>query len=302
MPDDQQQTVEIPEDFAAFERYREGRDDEPIEGATSSAAADKEPPAKTAPDSDPDKVQEPEGEKHKGLQKRFDKITKEKGDLARENEELKRKLEESNQGSRPAQDKNAPPQKAEEAVGDGKPTLDKYETLEAFYEALADWKLDQREKTKAATAEADKAKESAAAAQKVWNDRETTFKAEHADYDGLIDEVQIPKTASVPAIQQALIESEIGPAILYDLAKNPDELKRIAGLSPASAVKEIGKIEARLAEKKAPEKPQQKLSNAPPPAARVGERTASAGKSIDDPDIPFAEFEKKREAQLRRRR
>ena len=47
-------------------------------------------------------------------------------------------------------------------------------------------------------------------------------------------------------MRDAILESEVGPKILYHFAKNPDEAERIGKLSVAKALKELGKLEATL--------------------------------------------------------
>src|SRR6185436_1228163 len=103
-------------------------------------------------------------------------------------------------------------------------------------EALTDWKLDQREKTRA-EAEAKRAHDIAEReAFETWAKREKAAKKAHDDYEEVLDSVKFnPADPGVPAARQAMLESELGAEILYHLAKQPAELKRIAALSPVSA-------------------------------------------------------------------
>ena len=48
------------------------------------------------------------------------------------------------------------------------------------------------------------------------------------------------------AVRDAILESDVGPKILYHLAENNDLAKKIASLSPNAALREIGKLEARF--------------------------------------------------------
>jgi hypothetical protein len=67
-------------------------------------------------------------------------------------------------------------------------------------------------------------------------------------------------------IRDAILESDVGPQILYHLAENDDVAKRIAGLSPKQALREIGKLEARFeAKETAPEAKPIVRSKAPAP-------------------------------------
>jgi hypothetical protein len=291
MPDNEAATAEMPEDFADFEKWRAGEKPEVTPAAEQ---------ARTAPDSGTETAQE-NGEEQtdktvKGVQKRIDELTKARREAERRADGAERKL--ATQGSRPATENAQPARPADE----GTPKkLDDFETLDQYIDYLAGLKLDQREKLKATETANDAAKTAAKAAQDVWTERETAYKAENPDYDQALESVEIPNTPAVPAIQRALSRAENGPAILHHLAKNPDELQRIAALSPVDALMEIGALKAKLTTAPPPEKPQPKVSSAPKPPARVG-GTATSAKAIDDPDLPFEQHEKLMAARDRRRR
>ena len=72
---------------------------------------------------------------------------------------------------------------------------------------------------------------------------------------------------------------EIGPEIAYFLGSNPKEVDRIARMTPFLQAKEIGKIEAKLADNPPTKKP----SSAPAPIAPVTPR-GNGGKSFDTTD------------------
>jgi hypothetical protein len=49
-----------------------------------------------------------------------------------------------------------------------------------------------------------------------------------------------------PVVGQLILESEKGALLQYHFARNPADLRRLNGLSPLGAAREIGRIEARL--------------------------------------------------------
>ncbi|CAN7662850.1 hypothetical protein LJR009_006048 [Bosea sp. LjRoot9] len=49
-----------------------------------------------------------------------------------------------------------------------------------------------------------------------------------------------------PVVGQLILESEKGALLQYHFARNPADLRRLNGLSPLGAAREMGKIEARL--------------------------------------------------------
>lgn len=149
---------------------------------------------------------------------------------------------------------------------DPRPTLEQHNFDQAAYEdALFDWKLAQREVQSSQRQQQQMVQE----ARSTFEQRQADFAAAHDDYDDVVTDPSLPITQVMAG---AVHESEIGPQIAYHLGKNPKEAARIAGLSPLSQAREIGKIEAALAAsgaKPKPPKPNQ-VTNAPPPPPAVG--------------------------------
>jgi hypothetical protein len=289
MQDETTVTTEAPEDFAAFEEWRNtGKAPEAAEETPAADEAKTTPPASESGNPSGEEDEERTDKSVKGVQKRIDELTKARREAERRAEEAERKLAET-QGSRPAKE-NAPAA----PIVEGKPKLEDFNTLEEFQEALTDWKIDQRE-----TARESKAREEVGKA--AWSERETTFKEAHADYDEVLEKIAIPaKAPALQAIQAAVAKG--GPELLYHLGQNPEDVARIAGLAPLDAVLELGQIMAGFGGKKAtPEKPQPKLSSAPKPPARVG-GAAPAAKAIGDSDLNYEEHEKLMAARDKRRR
>ena len=79
-----------------------------------------------------------------------------------------------------------------------------------------------------------------------------------------------------PHVVDTLLDSESGPELAYHLAKRPETVKRINALSPLSAARELGRIEATLSNPAAPQiKP---ASKAPAPITPV---RSSAPAAVD---------------------
>jgi hypothetical protein len=157
-----------------------------------------------------------------------------------------------------------PQQQAPQPQNDGKPTMGQYSNVEDYVEAVADWKLAQRDQiTQQSAAEmsrnqiTEKANKIYAEADKLGFDRET------------FDTMEL----SVP-VAQAIIDSDIAPQLVTFLAKNPEEAARIVKLSPARQAAEIGKLEAKLSVAAV------KASSAPAPIKPVGNR---GGNTSGDP-------------------
>lgn len=98
-------------------------------------------------------------------------------------------------------------------------------------------------------------------------------------------------TLPVSDVMAALIqESDVGPKVLLYLSENREEAKRIYGLHPVLAAREIGRIEAKLLIPKQ-ETQTKKISQAPDPVTTVGVRGTPA---VDLDNLPIDEFMKKR--------
>lgn len=131
---------------------------------------------------------------------------------------------------------------------DQRPVRDTFDTPDAYDTALETWAGKRAASAAKAEFEAGQAKQDrerqASTLVDAYQERKTAFEADHPDFDDLVmdDGLKIS-----PAMSQAILEAEDGPAIAYHLAQNPDMAERLAKLSPAQAVYEIGKISTRLA-------------------------------------------------------
>jgi hypothetical protein len=236
-----------------------------------------------------DETQQPD-KGGKGVQKRFDELTKARRNAERENAELKQRLEALERGSRPANDSanQAQQQRQTQQAPAGEPKIEDFDSYAEYYKALVKHELDQRETVRSAQT----AQQTAIAA---WDTKQEAARKEHADYDAVLENAQIPNTPALPAVRQFLSDEALGAKILYTLAKDPAETQRIMALSPIMAVAELGALKAKLATAAPPAnaRPPRKETAAPAPPRRVDGRFASA-QAVDDPDIPFDEFDRRR--------
>lgn len=76
-----------------------------------------------------------------------------------------------------------------------------------------------------------------------FQDRQHEARKAISDFDQVVGAV---KTELTPHAIQLILESEKGAVIQYHLAKNPDALDRLNGLSPLATAKEIARLEDRL--------------------------------------------------------
>lgn len=181
-----------------------------------------------------------------------------------------------------------PPEKT--AIESPRPKRDAFTDPDAFDAAIDEWANDRA--TRAATVAA------AEAASKIedgitkqtetekqtelqrqnkeiadaFEARKIKFMEDHPDYEEVVsrDDIEIS-----PAMGQAMLNDEDGPALAYYLGQNPDEAARILKLSPFKAAAELGRIAARLNTKPA-------VSTKPAPLTPL--KTGSANASRKGPN------------------
>ena len=281
--------------FAAFERWRNSG--ELPTKAESSSDSDAEQAAEsetTTPDSDPEKKQDAsddaendddagEKESKRGIKKRFRELTS-------EIRELRAKLDQQKGDASPKTE--AAPKPSQES---GKPQAETFTTYDEYIEALTEWKVEQKEKARAAETAKEEAKRTAQRQTETFVSRvaETAKEAGYADIADVINDADVPLT---PAIQAAILRSEVGPKIAYHLAKNAAEALRISKLDPVDAVLAIGEIRAKLIAK--PEPQAKRVSKAPAPPKPVS-GSGSAEWDLTDPELRFSDFEKQANKRFR---
>lgn len=125
-------------------------------------------------------------------------------------------------------------------------------------------------------------------------------KKEFADFESVAFSEE---TLMSDAMRDAIVTSDFGARIAYELGKNPDEAERIANLNPVAAIREIGKIESRISSTKPAAEDDKEdppaASSAPRPPTPVRRATAPQRGLRDD--MPYKDWLKEREAELKRK-
>lgn len=101
-----------------------------------------------------------------------------------------------------------------------------------------------------------------------------------------------------PGLEESILESDVGPQIILELAKRPDELNRINRLSVVAASREVGKIEERINARKSVS-PETKTTKAPPPPNPLSGKPDSGSKSIYSSELSQEEYEALRRKQMK---
>ena len=219
--------------------------------------------------------QEGERKQNPKLERRFSEITKQREE-ARKEAQQEREARQALEARLAALEKQGQPQKANPV--DEKPQPSQFSDAFEYAEALAEYTADQRiANMKREEAEAKQAEER----QKVisqWTSKVQAAKASLPDFDDIVASSDVVVNDD---IRDAILESDVGPQILYHLAENDEIAKKITGLSPKAALREIGKLEARFEAKPEAEKPAPIVrSKAPAPIQPI-----RGGKNT--PDVPL---------------
>lgn len=210
------------------------------------------------------------------LEKRFSELTKQREE-ARKEAQREREARESLESRIRELEGKAEPKPVEENV---KPQPSQFNDAFEYAEALAEWSAEQailnREKAEAERKE----QESRQKMAESWKQREAAIKADLPDYDEMIASAADVQVSDV--IRDAIIESDVGPRILYHLAENPELVETLNTSSPIKALREIGKLEAKFEANETPKeakteaetKPSIARSKAPAPITPI--KTSSA--------------------------
>lgn len=147
--------------------------------------------------------------------------------------------------------------------------LEQFDSPEAYAEALADQKAAERLQQR----DMQRQQQEVISAHM---DREEAAREKYDDYEQVAYNPRVPITESMAETIRA---SDIGPDLAYHLGQNPKEAERIARLPPLLQAKELGRLEAKLAD--AP--PVKKTTSAPAPISPVTPRGSSPAVDTTDP-------------------
>lgn len=212
------------------------------------------------------------------VRKRIDKIVWQREEARREAEHWKRM----------AQQQKAPEAK-QEAADPTRPQQGQFETWDAYLEAVADWKVEQRLKKVQEDFSKRSQQERVSGALKTFEERAEKAREKYPDYDDLFERAPISE-----AMAPTILESENGPELAVYLSKNPEVARKLYRLSPTQAARELGKIEANLDDLLKPKT----VSEAKPPLNPVKPK-GEVPDGLDD-KLDIKEWMKRRNKQLGR--
>jgi hypothetical protein len=164
-----------------------------------------------------------------------------------------------------------PPAEVAAPADDREPDVNNYTDYNKYSRDLVKWEVRNAQREAAAADQRRQAEQAERGKVQTWQSRLSSAAAELADFDAVAFNADLPVSR---VMGDAIMESELGPQLLYHLGSHPEEAARISKLSPVSQVRELGKIEASLAKPEASaaaeeeNPPTSVISKAPAPIPR----------------------------------
>ena len=170
------------------------------------------------------------------LNKRFDKVTQRAKEAEARALELENRLKSLEAG-------NAPQPQQETVKAEGKPQAYQFTDAFEYAEALAEWSAENALKQRDAEEANRKAQEERNKITESWSKKLEKAKAEMPDFDRM---VQSSNIIISDEIRDSILESDVGPKILYLLATDEDYAQKLTAMPTVKALREIGKLEAKF--------------------------------------------------------
>lgn len=252
---------------------------EAVEEEESSA----EPEAEAEVESEPEAEKEATEERKPNpkLEKRFSELTKQREE-ARKEAQREREAREALEARLKALEQSSQPQKASVEPED-EPQPHQFSDAFEYAKALAEFKAEEALRNRDRQEAERRANEERQKVLTEWAKRVEAAKAELPDFDDMVASSDVVVTDPV---RDAILESDVGPQILYHLAENPEVAEKLATMSIPAALRQLGKLEAKLEktveeQSEKPSKPVVKKSNAPEPIKPLRGRSVATDVPLD---------------------
>lgn len=237
---------------------------EPVQSATPAPApgeSTQTPAPEAAETQKPETSEdgaEPKHELPRGVQRRIDRLTRDKYRLQAELEMARK------QAPQEQQKPTAP-------AAEGAPKPDQFKSYEEYLEARADWRAEQKVSKMVGELQQNAQREAGKAEQeRLIKGLQKQFDEATGVYDDFEEVALSPEVPISEPVYAAILRSPKGADVAYYLGKNPEKAAQIAGLDPIAAAVRIGEIGATVTRPTA-----KKTTSAPAPIEPVGGRTGA---------------------------
>jgi hypothetical protein len=203
------------------------------------------------------------------------KLERRFSDLTKQREEARKEAQQERERREALEQRLAAIEKQPQPVRnvDQEPQPSQFQDAFEYAKALAEYST---EKALAERDRRDAEEKIAIERQKIiqtWATKVQSAKSSLPDFDEVVASSDVVVNDD---IRDAILESDVGPQILYHLAENDDLGKKIAGMSPKAALREIGKLEERFSSKPTAKTETVAKSRAPAPISPIRGGTTAA--------------------------
>lgn len=228
------------------------------QSADTAAPADAENPETPATSDQPgDAPAADEPKKDGGVQKRINELTQEKYREKLRADGLQRELD-AVRNPKPVTEHGA------------EPKIEDFDKVQDFLESHKKWAKEEGRREALKEAEAGEATRTVQSQAKAVHARETKAAEKYPDYWDATNPVA-EVVMSNPTLKQYMIESDLSAEVGYHLAKNPETLEKLLGMTPTGILRELINLEAKVTAPPPPKAP----TKAPNPVPPVGGREAT---------------------------
>ena len=244
----------------------------PVAAEAVEETPDSEPAVEAQAESEPEAEQEAEvtdkPKQNPKLEKRFSELTKRAKQAEADKASLEARLQELESRQAPA------PQQADPVSE--KPQASQFNDAFEYAEALAEWSAEKALEQRDIQEQQRKVDEQRNEVIKSWSAKLEAAKADIPDFDDMVASSNVQVRDEV---RDAILESDVGPQILYHLASDDDYANKLAAMPTNKALKELGKLEVQFERKEAPIEKSEPVARSKAPAPI---KPLTAGKGTSD--------------------
>jgi hypothetical protein len=226
-----------------------------IETQQAEVKAKEEAEAKAKDDPTHD-APELHADKKKGINERFTKLTAAK----REAEEKATKAQEEAKALKEEREKIAAEVKAlkdkyepVKTEQDPEPQPEQFTDIKEYSKALKEWTADNTKREEAKRLETETVAKKQQEKQESWKTRWAAAETNIPDFKETMEKADGLMVSN--EAQAALMDSDVGPEICHYLAKNPEEVTKMNGMTVDKMLKFIGKLEDKVETKETKQTP-----------------------------------------------
>ena len=234
-------------------------DDAPVAAEKVEETPDSEPAVEAQTESEPEAENEAEvtdkPKQNPKLEKRFSELTKRAKQAEADKANLEARLQE-------LESKQAPAPVQVDPVSE-KPQASQFNDAFEYAEALAEWSAEKALEQRDIQEQQRKIDEQRNEVIKSWSQKLEKTKANLPDFDDMVASSNVQVRDEV---RDAILESDVGPEILYHLASNDEYAEKFAAMPSGKALKELGKLEVQFERKEAPIEKSEPVARSKAPA------------------------------------